>query len=1094
MPNFNLAPLDNDNLDPVWTDKPSAAPQPRRLTVGEARATYARRSEAAAGPLKPVVQFMNTLASPDTKVGIVTGPLNAISKLGNAVGDLVQGKPIDVKDAWQITPAQARAVNPWRVGIGQEVTPSDEAGAQVGGVIGAEVLGAALTGGVSAAVRGLPAGARLLQSLKSTAAVRRLAVAQRVNPAVRTGLGLASNVGETLASTAAAAPFMDADAGNAVDAIKDLTGVNLPGRTDPNANYLQRVGMNTLVDGIATPLALIGAASAVKPLRRALIGNGIPALDEIADVELAPYMPRPLDQPALPPAAAADVVDKGTRSLPAFGQTGFDYSSLEAPAAQYGYDSAIGRSLQEQTQIRQVAEQRQWLQDQGLVRQGEGGQLELNTGNAVAREAKLMVRDLQVQRGQLVKQLGEQPDLAEGIQQQLAKLDQQIVDLQHSPQAGLQQELDIEGATPAPAAAAVVDDTPDLRPELDTYLAHLNELDDQQLRDIHSRVWRESAGERNAAELTAAQEKVTALEQELQGIQVRVAEGKLKPLGGKRLTTKITQQLELAQRDVRAVESRMRQPEALVGDQLQMQIPPQQLGMDLAPGIDDQLAPVRQLVDQRGRLQGFADDITEQLRVAREAKADPEEIKGLVAQQRNMRSTLTQLDQEITAARETLTPEAQLELTAVRLRSAEEAQAEFGGYKTIEEYRSSLQGWNRDQLRRLAMPQSSPEVAALVAARTGRRVWQAKKGDIIDALVELADRRGRFLPPEPPQFDQGAFRMTANPVGGDAPLFDRPADLTAPGMTRMVDADGNEVMVPASDYLRRGMDPEAHDRMRAEILQRAIDNGEVQAPFSPLPVRPQVELKQGSLVDELFSDPTGQLAMQFGNGDLPAYRAGGRSAEALIEEMRLRFEYKALDAEAARAQRAAFLEANGWDSMSWEEKRASGLLDFGQYFKRGDELSQSTDAGYSPVGMEPGISNRGVTEPRRPNPYRSAGGDVYEWTPDGLKPKGEPDAVGEQAADGPGQAPADSTAQPADQQPAAKATEEGAASQQPMTKEQRAAAKKAAARKAREEKAQTAAERRTVAIDQKRAADQTKRLREERARLEKQISEGSCNG
>jgi hypothetical protein len=269
----------------------------------------------------------------------------------------------------------------------------------------------------------------------------------------------------------------------------------------------------------------------------------------------------------------------------------------------------------------------------------------------------------------------------------------------------------------------------------------------------------------------------------------------------------------------------------------------------------------------------------------------------------------------------------------------------------------------------------------------------------------------------------------------------------------------------------------------------------VQAPFSPLPVRPQVELKQGSLVDELFADPTGQLAMQFGNGDLPVYKAGGKNAEALIEEMRLRFEYLVLDAEAARAQRAAFLEANGWDSMSWEEKKASGLLDFGQYFKRGDELSQPTEAGYSPVGMEPGISNRGVTEPRRPNPYRSAGaGDVYEWTPDGLKPKGEPDAVGEQAADGAAQGPADSTAQPAQKDPAATATEEAAAPQQPMTKEQRAAVKKAAARKAREEKAQTAAERRTVAIDQKRAADQTKRLREERARLEKQISEGSCNG
>ena len=50
------------------------------------------------------------------------------------------------------------------------------------------------------------------------------------------------------------------------------------------------------------------------------------------------------------------------------------------------------------------------------------------------------------------------------------------------------------------------------------------------------------------------------------------------------------------------------------------------------------------------------------------------------------------------------------------------------GYRTPDDYRSALQGWSRDQLRRLAMPDSSPEVAALVKARTGRRVWSAKKG------------------------------------------------------------------------------------------------------------------------------------------------------------------------------------------------------------------------------------------------------------------------------------------------------------------------------------------------------------------------------
>jgi hypothetical protein len=133
MPTFNLAPKPED-LDPQWDDR---APQSmgdgtQRPTAGQARAIGNARAEAAAGPLKPLVQFANTLASPDTKVGIFTGPVNGISKLGNAIGDLVQGKPIDVKDAWTISDKTARQLNPWRVGTGQEVTPADEAGLALG--------------------------------------------------------------------------------------------------------------------------------------------------------------------------------------------------------------------------------------------------------------------------------------------------------------------------------------------------------------------------------------------------------------------------------------------------------------------------------------------------------------------------------------------------------------------------------------------------------------------------------------------------------------------------------------------------------------------------------------------------------------------------------------------------------------------------------------------------------------------------------------------------------------------------------------------------------------------------------------------------
>lgn len=108
------------------------------------------------GVLKPTQQFLNVIGSADLKAGMVTGPFNAISKLTNSIGDWIQGKPIDAGDAWQITPQQARRYNPFRFGVFQEVTPADDAALQLGGVISAEVAGAALTGGVGTLLRRAP--------------------------------------------------------------------------------------------------------------------------------------------------------------------------------------------------------------------------------------------------------------------------------------------------------------------------------------------------------------------------------------------------------------------------------------------------------------------------------------------------------------------------------------------------------------------------------------------------------------------------------------------------------------------------------------------------------------------------------------------------------------------------------------------------------------------------------------------------------------------------------------------------------------------------------------------------------------------------
>lgn len=887
MPKFNLAPLPQD-LAPAWPPAPQ-----RRPSAGQAREIGNQRIEQGAasvpligGVLKPIVQFGNALASPDTKIGIFTGPVNGISKLTNLLGDLIQRKPIDVSDAWTISDKVSRQINPFRIGSGgQYVGPSDQAGLELGEAIGAEMVG----GGVIRGFQAVGAVKAAADALRRTRQVKRLAVAAKVSKPVRAGVTVAGNVAESMASTTAAALFLDAEDGNLAN-LGDALGVQLPGRVDKNDNYLQALGKSLFVEGLAAPLALMGAGALIPPIRKGLTEGGSAWLDELAEAELAPYMPQQLPT-ALPPAAAADLVDTGNRSLPAFGESSANYGELfqqmEAPAATYGYDSAITRALQEQTQIRQVAEQRQRLEGMGLVQQGEGGQLELSLGGVVDPEIRLQIRDLQVQRGRVIKAatdrgapLVDGPDVRPGsfaadMIEALGKIDQQINDLIQQGKGSdfmpaerpLQPELDLV----------------DPRPELDTYLANLDELSDAELRQIHSRVYQQEAAQRNAQELATTQAKLEELNQRVVDIQARAAAEEITPKGAKRLITKAQKEIELVQLELRAIEGRQRVPESLVGDQLQL----------LRTGPEGQL---------------------------------------------------------------------KLDLPLPPIETITRTASEYG-YRTPDEYRSALQGWSRDQLRRLAMPDSSPEVAALVKANTGRRVWSAKKGDIIDALVQLSERRGRYLPPEAEQL---AMELKANQFGDAAPLFDRPADLSVPGMNRVLDADGNEVAVPMTDYSGRGMDPETRERLKAEILQRAIDNGEVQPPFSPLPERPRTSFNQSTLLDRLFGDPTGQLPLLFANDQLPTYKAGGKAADALIEELRLRFEYKALDDAAQQARRDAYLAEKGWDTMPWEEKKRLGILSEGFYSldPYAERFQPPTPGARSDLDMQQPVA------PRKPKQYR----------------------------------------------------------------------------------------------------------------------------
>jgi len=942
MPAFNLAPIEDDSaFEPVIPTAPAqggggviptapaqggggggAKPQQQRNRKRLTRAEMNQRLEAAA-PIKPLAQFSNMLASPDFKAGIVVGPINAVSKLGNAIGDWVQRKPIDTRDAWRIPDEVTRSLNPFRVGpFYGEVTPADMAGMEVGGAVGGEMLGA-LTGATLLRRLGQVAQVkRAADAVKATRAVRSLAVAQRVNPVLRTGVQVTTNVGKALVSTTMAAPFIDMEQNLAN--LGDAFGLQLPGRADENDNYLQKFGKGVLVEGLVAPLLVIGAASFVPLLRKAMFGGPTP-LDDLADAELAPYMYRGTDAPQLPPGAVIPQLPSTQMqaaansgpipparidvATPGGALPGTPPDAPALPEYQPGgalvpttpNGSAIERYLDEGTQIRQVEEQRERLMAAGLLEQGEAGQLALkvDSGNPAARAE---IEQLQRQRGQLISQVAEaDPEITQQLLQQVDEIDQQIADLNLSgttekflaPRGSRQGELDL-----------------DTRPELDTFLAQLDELDDSQLRDIHSRVWRQAGEARNAEDLTAAQQRIEELTQRLADIDARQTAGGITPRGAKGQVTRVQRELQFAQQEVQTIQQRLQAPESLVGQQLGMDLP-QQLGMDLSPEV--QLPPLQQVM-QRGTLYG---------------------------------------------------------------------------YQTPDDYRSALQGWSRDLLRRLAMPNSSPEVAALIKARTGRRVWHSKKSDIIDALVELSEKRDRYLPPEPEQL---MAPLRTNMAGvDDAPLLDTPADLsTSSPMGQILDADGNEITVPLAEFKPRGMDTETRERLKMAILRRAIDNGEVQAPMTPIPNRPgePESFQQQSLIDDLMSDETGQLAMAFNADSLPPYKAGRKNADALIDEMRLRFEYNLLDAQAQQGMKDAWMAAHGWDRLSWEEKKRLGLMGRGMFRMSADELANPVDVVRPATApFNPDLDAAG---PRSPKPYRGKGSaaqaNVQQFTPE-LKPK-----------------------------------------------------------------------------------------------------------
>ena len=549
--------------------------------------------------------------------------------------------------------------------------------------------------------------------------------------------------------------------------------------TQEENNYLENFGNKLLADGLLLPLGLIGA-SQVAPFTKRLAEGPLPYnLDELADVELAPYVPRQITQPLLPPAGPQQ------------------------------YDSAIDRTTAAQAQVQAVQRQRDRVEAMGLILKNPNGQYAFDiTGVGGQYGVEAPTPEMQLRPKQTSMDL----DYAFG-------------------------------------------DAPDPRPEVTTYLAELDELDDQALIDTLRNVDQTEQLTQRQIQLEETQARVTQLQQDIADVEGRMAlpegeKGRLTEQGGKRKLNKAQAELDQAQLQLSALAAEPLESKQ-VGEQLSMRLA-QQGELDLAEP-SPQLPPIKDM----------------------------------------------SWDEEAGVWR---------------------ADRVEGGYASPTAYRNDLESFPRDLLRKMAAPKENPELAAIVKARTGKRVWSAKKSDIIDAFVELADRRGRYV--EKGEQLNLELQQTLN-------LNSEP-QLEVRG--------------------RQPMSADEREQLKKRILEIAIENGEVQPDVTPIPDLPSTEFNQGELLETLFeADDNGQLKA-FSFDETPTYKASGKKADALIEEMRLRFDWALLDGQAQRAAQQQMAEKNGWNKLTWEEKKRSGLISQGFYAQSEGLVKEGPVFEWTPAG------------------------------------------------------------------------------------------------------------------------------------------------
>ena len=990
---FNLKPFEKEELQSM---------EPAEIDFAERREQSIKRSEEDAGLLKPLVQFYNVGTSPDMNLGAgLGGVVNGVSKLTNSLGDVLfknkrgsspfvslmegllvegelgrRGDQVDTSDAWLISDEARRSFRKPMIdgkkggfvsGENQGVTPADEFGLMMSG----EVVGEGI---------GIWTGHTILKNLKRTAffalnarrfrntkLAKDIAVtAQRTDRAGK--LTRAAIKGTTFTAEAGfeqfwASPFLDHDNGNFLDVFPESDFLQLLGQQEEGDNYLTKFGKSIPANTFAV-LPVLGFASAIKPLRKAMLSGNFDWVNELGKAEIEPYLPHisTLDYLALPEyKKGGSLVPSEAGPITPAEKGGAMVQTPGGPITKY--DSAISRSLDEQTQINQVKEQRERLKNMGLTEVGDGNQLELSVGKVVEPEVKLAIDAIRKQRHALIKQAAE---TGEDLTKEFDELDirqQQVLD------QGLRGSVD-----PELLGTQKQLELPDPRPEADTYLANLDELSDNQLRTLFNDVSEPSRRQQQLDNLKAESDKVAAIEAKLAEIQEKIDLGSDKggytPVGGKRQLNKVQKELEIAQQNLDRLKESNTTSRPLVGDQLSLILDegvapdtPASRGDWSDKDFDFQR---RALADEEG-LNRFIAALDRTF--GHEWIDQPIERLGDVLNVLNLGKVLTEesvkkAGRDISAltplARQLLDKARELKKKGIKIKTEPKRKIQPPSPEQVTYYRELLSELGRDDLRQIASPSNSPEVAAIVKQRTGRRVWSAKKQDIINGFVEYYEKSGRFIElSEVKQLD-----LELGDTRSTTPL------------TRLVDDDGTVSVQPTGEYIPRGMGADAREAMKADILKIAIENGEIQAPKTPLPEAPITNFNQGSFIDDLLTDESGQMALLYATDQLPTYKAGGKNQGSLIEEMRLRYEYLLKDEFGKKAVRDAKLAYEGWDTMTWEQKKAR--LGGGNVFDPELEIKQPRDPNVYKDSTEFKAELK-ATPPRKPK--------TYSWTPEGPVPK-----------------------------------------------------------------------------------------------------------